>query len=305
MKNNKGEMKGGWVIVLVIVAVILVASPGLLTNLFSSGTTTTTTTTTTEETAVCPYQPTATYTQKDKFSSNIITGGTAYYKVNALPSTTSAPTNVNKGTSYQYWYSNTTVYVAPMTKTAGCGANDFIADSWQNGSVTLSGYDTVGNVVICQTAGTNNITLGANAQANQKITYQGTAKKSAMPFGGLMVVEYNSTISDVVCTGANIKSGNPSGFHITYGVSATTRTSKVFEVDSALDDGSGTSRTIDCQFTNGASAVGASSPYYVKFFPANYYLTNDGNFALDVEKTLNSDNTRTGYSSNTLTCSFN
>jgi hypothetical protein len=112
-----------------------------------------------------------------------------------------------------------------------------------------------------------------------------------------MVVEYNSTIADLTCTGANLKSGNPSGFHLTYGVSATSNTYKAFEVDTSLDDGSGTARKISCQFKNGATAQATAGlhGWTVEFIPANYYVTNDGNIVLDIEKSANLDTARTGF----------
>jgi hypothetical protein len=244
-------------------------------------------------TSQCPYQPTATYSAKDKFSSTIISGGTAYYKSNGQPATTTAITNINKGTQYVYWYSNATTFVKPKVLTADCGANDVVADAWQNATVTITIYDAVGNRDVTNGAGTTNITFGANAQANVKVTYQGTAKKSAMPFGGLMVVEYNSTISDVTCTGSVLKSGNPSNFHLTFSPSATTHTSKVFEVGPEIDDGTGTPQYIQCQFTNGATSDTGATTFF-RFIGANYYLTNAGDIVVDTEKTANQDNTRVG-----------
>lgn len=247
----------------------------------------------------CVYQPTASYSTKDTFSSTIV-GGTAYYRVNGEPATTTAASNVNKGTEYEYWLLNaTTYYVKPVKKVAECGVNTLTANAWSNASVTLSGWDNTNSQVT--TSAVYNTSMGANAIANIKITYQGTAKKSAAPFGGVMVVEYNSTISSVTCTGADLGS---TGFHLTFSPSATTRTYKVFEFLPSLDDGSGNAKTINCQFLNGATAVGAGSVYYVHFIPANYYLTNNGNIALDTEKYLNSDNTRTQIGNGILLTSY-
>ncbi len=243
----------------------------------------------------CAYQETATYTAKDKFSSQIV-AGTSYYKTNGQPATTTAITNVARGTEYIYWVSNGTTYVKPLTKVAGCKAseNNFIADAWSNGTTnpTIAGYDLVGKVVV--TSGKSNISLGANAVANLEITYLGTAKKSAMPFGGLMVVETNTTMASITCTGANLRPGNPSGFHLTYStLNSTANTYQAFEFDSSLDDGSGTAKAIQCQFKNGGVSL-VDSIYFVQFIPANYYLADSGDIVLDVEKYLNQDNTRTG-----------
>lgn len=237
----------------------------------------------------CPVQETASYTAKDKFSSSVI-GGTSYYKTNGLPATTSATTNLNRGTQYTYWVSNTTSYVTPKVLTADCGVNTFVADVYQNASATVSGYDTVNSKATNN--GEYNISMSANAQGNLRITYQGTAKKSAMPFGGLMVFDYNNTIASITCTGDVLLGSNP--FHLTYSPSLTTHTYQMFALSSGIDDGTGSPKVINCQILNGASSAGAESPYYVKFYGANYYVTNNGDIVLDTEKFANQDNTKTG-----------
>lgn len=242
---------------------------------------------------VITYQPTATYTAKDKFSTTTVSG-TSYYKAGNSPATTTAKTNVNKDVSYTYWVSNGTYWVQPVTLVAQEGVNDFVATAWQNGSATVSLYDQVGRA--SATAGASNVSMGANANANIEVTYQGTAKQSAGPFGGIMVAEYNSTISQVTCTGNELLDNNP--YHLTYTTSATTHTFKPFAYGPSLDDGSGSVRRIDCQFKNGATAVGAGSPYYLNFIPANYYVSNAGDILLDTEKFADGDSTRTGSTIN-------
>ena len=139
--------------------------------------------------------------------------------------------------------------------------------------------------------GANNISMGANDQANVEITYQGTSKKSASPFGGIMVIEKNSTITTVTCTGDDLIKGT-SPYHITYTASATTHDYRLFPYAGTIDDGTGSVKRITCQFLNGGTATDGST-YWIKFIPANYYVSNDGNFELDVEKFLNDDTTRT------------
>jgi len=257
-------------------------------------------------TSGCPYQPTGSYSTKDKFSSSIF-GGTAYYKSNGQPAVTTATSNLNKGTEYIYWLANTTTYVKPESKIADCGVNVFVADAYKNGSATITTYDTVNNKAA--NSYQYNTSLGANAQASYEITYQPTAKTSVMPFGGLMVIEYNSTISDLTCTGADIRTGNPSGYHLTYTPQKLTHTYKVFEVASSFDDGSGAVKKISCQFKNGASANVASgtlaeTPWYVSFIPANYYVTNNGDIILDIEKAANADTTRAGFGGTGLVTTY-
>jgi len=235
------------------------------------------------------YQPTATYSTQDKYSTTSI-AGTSYYKSGNNPAGTTALTNTDSSVSYTYWISNSTYWVKPIVFQGG-GTKDIVnKESWNNASATVTLYDTVNRQ--SNSAGTYNTSMGANDQANIEITYQGTAKKSAGPFGGLMVVEYNSTLSSVTCTGNELLDSNP--YHLTYTVTATTNAYKPFAYTSGIDDGSGSPRTINCQFLNGATAVGAGSPYYVKFIPANYYVTNAGNIVLDTEKFADGDTTRVG-----------
>lgn len=244
----------------------------------------------------CNYQPTATYSAKDKYSTTSVPG-TAYYKPSGLPATTTAYTNLNKGTTYTYWVSNSTYFVRPVTISADCGNNPFTADSWAYTAATITGYDLVNHQTT--TSGAYNTSMGANDLANVQVTYQGVAKKSAGPFGGVMVIEYNSSISSVTATGDQILSSNP--YHVTYSVSATSHTSKQFAYSSDLDDGTGSVRTINLQVQNGASAAGDGADWKVTFIPANYYVTNDGNIELDTEKFANSDTSRTNLGEQTAT----
>lgn len=244
------------------------------------------------------YQPTVSYSAKDKYSTTSISG-TSYYKVNSNSAITTAYTNANVGDQITYWVSNSTYWVKPVIKGAGTGVTTFEALGWANSSATVTLYDTVNRQ--STTDGAYNTSLGANALANVEITYQGTAQGSSGPFGGVMVVEYNATISSVTCTGSAIMSSNP--YHLTYSVSATSHTYKAWAYSSELDDGSATVQRINCQFKNGATAVGAGSPYYVKFIPANYYVTDAGDIVLDTEKNADGDTTRVGSTINSPTAS--
>ena len=245
------------------------------------------------------YQPTASYATKDKFSTTVVTG-TSYYKVNELPATTTAKTNLRVGESYTYWVDNSTYYALPVVFSAIEGANDVVATAWNNNTATVTGYDLVNRQSTAN--GIYNTSLGANGQANQQVTYQGTAKKSASPFGGVFVVEFNSTISSVTCVGNELLADNP--YHITYTVGSTARTYKIWAFSSALDDGSGSVRNIDCQFKNGATDIEAGAAYIFKFIPANYYITNNGDIALDTEKFKNDDTARTGQGQLSMTAYF-
>lgn len=236
------------------------------------------------------YQPTVSYATQDKFSTTSISG-TSYYQDDGNPTTTTAITNIKPGVSYKYWVDNSTYWVALKDFVGQSGANSVVNKQvWANGSSTVTIYDLVNRQPT--TSGVYNTSLGANKQANEEFTYQGTSKKSAVPFGGVLIVEYNATIADVSCTGDDLLASNP--FHVTYTPSVVQNTYKVYGVGSTLDDGTGAVKKITCQFNNGGTAVGAGDPYYFKIIQANYYVSQTGEVLLDVEKFADQSTTRTG-----------
>lgn len=239
------------------------------------------------------FQPTGAYTTKNKYSTESI-GGTSYYKRGSDSATTTQASNLNVGEVITYWTSNSTRWVQPVTKTAGTGVTSFEALGWTNSSATVTLYDPVNRQ--STTDGAYNTSMGANDKATVEITYQGTAEGSAGPFGGLMVTEFNATLSSVTCSGDVLMDSNP--FHLTYTTSATTHTYKAFPYSDKLDDGTAPVERITCQYKNGATAVGAGSPFYVKFIPANWYVSKAGDILLDTEKFADGDNTRTGSTIN-------
>ena len=246
---------------------------------------------------IVTFQPSATYSTMDKFSTTAVSVGTSYYKEGNNPATTTAISNVVQGKSYTYWLSNASYWITPFTFTA-TGTNNIInKNALANGSATITVLDGInGNVV--STSGTGgNVTLGADGVANVQIKYQGTAKKSGGAFGGMMVIESNASISSITCTSPDgaILEGNPSNFHVTYTPSLTSHVGRLFEYAPLLDDGTGSVRTINCQFQNGGTAVsGVNDVWYVKFIPADYYASQSGAIVLDTEKFADNSNTRTG-----------
>ena len=245
--------------------------------------------------SVCSYQPTATYEAKDKYSTTVISG-TSYYKVDADPAQTTAYTNVNSGDKIQYWVQNTSrYYVEPSNATVTRCTNAFNADGIRNGTATLTAYDTTNSRSIDN--GVANISMGANAQANIRYTYQPTARQGFMPFGGVLVLEQNSSIpgSGVACNAPFLSSNTRAdAFTVTYTVAATTNAFVIYRVAPSIEDGSGSAATFTCQYGNGANPAGAGAAFYATLIPANYYITNDGDILLDVEQAANDLSTRTG-----------
>ncbi len=239
------------------------------------------------------YQPTATYATQDAFSSSTAVSGTAYYKQNGLRATSTAITNVNSGTTYTYWMSNSsTYYVEPYTFVATDGANGATnSKAYANSTTepTIVLFSALNNANV--QSGKSNVTLGAGGTENIVLKYQGIYQKSNAPFGGALVVEVNQTIASVTCTGNGLSTSNPYK-SVTYTVSATDNKYVVFSFDKTIDDGSSNVKEFNCQFKNGASDT--SSDVKFTFIPANYYLSKSGEFLLDIEKSADSDTTKTG-----------
>jgi hypothetical protein len=299
-----GWNKMGVGIILLAVGFLLIAQSGVLAGqglpkLFSAGLDDSDSTSGSGSNVNPNVNPSATYTTVDRFGNTVV-GGTAYYKRDGLSAGTTALSNVNPGTKYTYWVSNSTAYyVKPFDFVAGTLNNDIVnKNAYQNGSATVILFDSVNNVNV-QTAN-NNVTMGAGATVNLAVKYQGTFQRSAMPFGGVLVVEKNTSIAQVTCTGADI--GSASGSPLSYTVSSTANDYVVFSVSPSLDDGTSSVRDFNCQFKNGASD--SSSNVKFTFIPYNWYVGNDGNFYLDAQKNANSDTARTGLGTVTANTIF-
>lgn len=303
--NTNGKMSGGvWAITLV-----LLAGFGFLAWYALGGTQQTALSPTVQTPggqivtgSACNFQPTATYSTLDKYAGSAVSG-TSYYQVDDNPATTTAYTNVNPGDVIKYWVSNGTYYMTPTQLTASCNNLQFVGSAIQNATATLTGYDTTNSRSI--DTGVANISMAASAQANVRFTYQPTARKGFMPFGGVLVLEQNNTIpsSGVTCTAPFITSNTGSNaYTVTYTARSTADAYKVYQVTSAIEDGSGTPQQFNCQYQNGNTAAGAGSAYYVTLIPANYYVvTETGDIVLDVEQAANQLSTRTGLGQLTST----
>jgi hypothetical protein len=290
MKNKTGKVSP-WLVVAIIAVGVFLIFPNILSGIFTPSTPVT------PAPGNAPFNPTASWSTVDKFTSGAVTG-TAYWQVGANRASTSNASNVNPGTAYKYWMSNSTYFVKPLEVTGAAGNNVYVnSEAYANGTIALTAYDTSGKAAIGVT--THNATLGANGVVNVEFDYQPVYGASNLPFGGLFVIEMNNTITSVSCTGDGI-STNSGKYHLTYATSNLSAKYQAFEIASGYDSGSGGAlKAINCQFTNGGSSA-AYSQYIAKVIPANYYIANDGNIYLDVEKFMNNGaSTRTGIGTNT------
>jgi len=252
------------------------------------------------EAVQCFQNPAYTYSVADKFDASAITG-TTKIKVNdkAPVASLAAP---QKCTKLQYWLLSTTDFVTPITEDeVKCGANQIQATGIANGSVTLSAYDQF--TVLTNGGGANNITLGANGIKNVDYTWEGEAEKAAMPFGGCMCVEYPSSLSYAKPSGAGLSDASCE-YKKTYTTSSTDNTYQCYNVPEGFD-AAGTGEKLSMSIQYKAGSTDPAGTAVMTFFPANYYVTDDGNFALGVEKDLNDDTTATFTSANSFTIGIN
>jgi hypothetical protein len=248
----------------------------------------------------CAYSPALTYNGFDVKNTGTLLIGTNYIKVDGgAPVSTYA--NGGKGQVVQYWLSNTSLYCAPTSKTLTCSPSTIQSACYQNATNTMVAQ-TTSSATLTAGGGATNLTLSANGVANMVLRYQGQAKKSSMPYGGIMVVEVPNTVSGVTVNGAGVTPGM-GNFHLTHTVSSTSNIYFTYLVDGTLEDATGAEKVLSFQFQAGATAP--AGKFYVKFYPANYYVSNNGDFVLDVEKSANQETTKVGLASNVGSWAFN
>lgn len=241
----------------------------------------------------CPYAQAYTYSAVNKFSTTAVVGTNYIKAADKKPvSSLSAP---EVGSPMEYWISNASFFCDKVSEQAECGTHQIQTQCWTNSSLTLTAYDEYTAIE----SATHNLTMGANDVKNVRLTWQGEAKEAVMPFGGCACVEYPTTISTVTASGEGLSNAQ-CRFVKTYTVSSTSNTYKCFDVPSGFDaSGAGDLKEIMFQFK--ASASNPSGTAYIKFFPANYYVTNDGQITLGVEQDKNDVTTVAFASANSKT----
>jgi hypothetical protein len=154
--NNKG--KGGQIWIWIIVAVVALFLFGVI-KLPSLGTGVG------GDTTIATYAADASYATINAFSTEAV-GGTAYYAEKGGIFQTSAP-KLERDGEYEYWVSNSTVYVKPIAFTA-TGSNNVINKvAYRTGSPTITAWDTTYSCAVNTDVAVDacNMTLGANQQS--------------------------------------------------------------------------------------------------------------------------------------------
>lgn len=256
------------------------------------------------QTVVLGQNPAYTYQANDAYSSTVV-GGTDQIKANGnMPVTSLAAPDA--GLPLQYWKNNGTYFCEVASTTALQGSHSLQTNCYANATITLGVYDKVGRVALTSGGGANNITMGANGNANLEISYQATAKASSMPFGGCMAIDVPTTITSNTVEGSGISTLKPCPYKWTYATLATTNAASFYEVPAGFDkNGLGDYKTIALILNAGGSDPAANAK--VTFQPANYYVASydiapnvyhpqgikKGDFVLGIEKDANADTTKT------------
>lgn len=298
--NKIGKAGNAWVWVIVAVAAVFILGIVKIPNLNLGQAD--------ADNALQTYAADAAYSTQNAFSTASVSG-TAYYAEKNGIFQTSAP-KLERGTEYTYWVSSATEYVDPLTFKASGSNNIVNKKAYTAGAITITGYDVVYACNVNDAIdGTDcNTTLGAGKEAKIDVKYLGSGKIANLPFGGVMVVEYNASIPTQTCSGDGIVGLN-SKYQVTYSDSATSYTHKIYEVSPGFDIsknavlGTGVTNVIRCEFVAGSTGA-APGPWKVTFIPANYYIGNDGKLYLDVEQKMNSATIRTGIAEASLTKTF-
>lgn len=234
----------------------------------------------------CSQTPTYSYSAVDNLAGGTITG-TDYIKMgtNAPVNTLANPT---AGSKLEYWKSNSSYFCEVQKVDAvQCSSNSVQGKCYQSVAPTLKIYDMDNALFLTNGGGANNLTVGASETHNLKLTYQGTAYKSGMAFGGCLAVEVPNTF-----TAVNLAGYSACPFKWTYGVSSTGNTYYTFAIPSGFDvNGAGDLKELPFQIKSGIS--NPSGTAIVTFQPANYYVGSDGALHLGIEKDANSDTTKT------------
>lgn len=238
----------------------------------------------------CAQNPAYTYSATDAFGTTVI-GGTDQIKIGSAKPVSSLANPV-AGKDLQYWKSNSTYFCNVASDKVNCGSQLEETKCYQNATVTLAVRDLDNDVSLTNGGGAQNLTVGANQVHNLELRFQGTSKQANMPFGGCVAVEYPATMLPVTVNGAGISNLKACPYKWTYSVSATTNTYELFEVPTGFDaDGLGDLKRTSFQVKSGST--NPSGTAYVTFQPANYYVTNDGQIVLGIEKDKNQDTTKT------------
>lgn len=296
MKNKKGNVPAG-VVYIIAVAMIMIAGLGAYAIFGQSENTAAGATVTPSGSVVasgCDVASAYSYSGIDAFSSTAA-AGTNNIKLgsNKPVSTLAAPT---AGLELEFWLSNTTGAMCEVVKAGKtqCGPNTIQGKCYMNSTPTITVVDTAGAGTSLTNNGGTNATLAASTTENLRIDYQAIKNRPNLPFGGCLAVEYPKTVTSLTVEGAGIDSSKKCPYQWTsYAPSDLDNNVAMYEIPVGFDsDGKGSKKSVNLVLNQGSS-IQASNTTILTFQPAFYYVSNDGNFEIGIEKDKNDDTTKT------------
>lgn len=233
----------------------------------------------------CNVAPTITYNVVDKYNSSTAGTTTNVIKVNGLAPVSTYATGAG-GDNIQYLATSTALFVAPESKTLGCGATTIQATSQLNssGGHTFNIFNDVGNVMTNGVSGTENLTLGSGGAKNVRLEFTAPSRQAVAPFGAVYCVEASSKTKfdaskmrfsgNAVPAPQRITLANAGGFI------------NCVEDMTALQDSATIVKSLPVVAMNGQDPAGADY-VYIHVVPKQYFADIDGNFKLGTEDSNN------------------
>lgn len=207
--------------------------------------------------------------------TSVATGGTHRYRVgNAAPKTVSdaGTFTASAGDAIEVlWYnasvsggyfSDRSTFILPCDK----GTFEETQELFQNGTVAIEVFNEEGNLIV---AGTESETLTAGDVVTLEAKLKGTYQ-TGMPYGGVMVVEYNSTeIDDVIVQYGGSEVNVPS----THTIASTDHKAKAYSVPAIISNTILTgSVTIDVDDSVNPANIDNIT---MQLYPNNYFINED------------------------------
>jgi hypothetical protein len=242
-------------------------------------------------------QVTVTLSGSDAYNGSA-TGGTHAYKINGgttqtvsdAGTLTASPGDV-LSILWEDGSSSASYYSALTSETVHCKGTDRIVQNlYKNGTLTIQVFNDQ-NLLI--NGGANNQTVNAGDVITIPIKVKGQYQRG-LPYGGVMVAEYNSTYMQNVIVNLGGASTDTPAF---YSVSSIGRNTKAYTVPAILG-----SQELDGTVTLQASATqdpGTAGYPVLTLYANNYYVdSNAGTFA--GPSTEDSNNNKVGLNSATF-----
>jgi len=281
-------------VIVAILAIVVIAGAAMFAGsgqMATTGDTTKTDPDTGEQRTLegCNQKPDLTVLGVDEFSKSTQIPGQGYLKEDGDPATSVSGSNtVNANEELNGLWVNESWFCGPEPMSLDCGdSEDLYSYCIENGSATVKVKDLTQDEFV---GVDNNVTLTANDDASLEVQYDGQSENANMPFGGCIIVEVPNTVTEVSLTGEGVSEGCDYQTN-SYTTSSTSNSMYAFQVPKGYDADTGTILSHNLEIASGDSDPSGTAK--VSFLPAAYYVSEAGNFELDVEKAADGSNTRT------------